>query len=244
MSWQVRMAPWAQPAVPDPAALGALLRAALSSPERVLRDDQRSRVLLVRPPLDTPTDLLKQSPGPWVLKRPLWRDGRLWNRLVSWLGPGEMSRAFAGGLLLLSTGLQTPRPLLVMERRRAGLLVESWLVYEFVEGRPLTEEDWPALVSALRLLHASGLRHGDPHLANWLIRTDGSLCALDPGPRPLRPLLADDAHDFVLLRNCRPDILPLLPGVGTWRWRVAEARNAWTQAWRRGKRWLRGLGKR
>ncbi|MFA7331257.1 MAG: hypothetical protein WC326_09300 [Candidatus Delongbacteria bacterium] len=241
MSWRIRTAPWARPFIGDAPALGRLLLAATRHPDQRLRDDARSRVLLLREaPAGTPPELIHAAPAPWVLKRPLWRDGRAWNRLVSLFQPGEMCRAFRAGLLLLESGVATPRPLLLLERRRWGLLVESWLVYEYVEGGPVTERQWPRVVEILSHLHAAGLCHRDPHLANWLVATDGQVVALDPGPRRLRPLLADDAYDFVLLRNCRPEILPLLPLQGSWKWRVAEARNAAVQGWRRWKRRLRG----
>ena len=230
--WRVRVAPWAQSFAPDPPTLLRLLK----SPDRILRDDARSRVLLL--------DALPAEgapPGPWVAKQPVWRDGRWWNQLVSRVAPGEMERAFAAGLRLLELGLATPRPVLVMERRRLGALVESWLLYAFAAGRPVEERDWPLVIQALQRLHAAGLRHGDPHLANWLVGPAGEIVALDPGPRPLRRWLADDAYDFVLLGNCRPAILPLVPGREGCGWRVARFRNAWVQGWRRFKKNVRGV---
>jgi hypothetical protein len=227
--WRARIAPWARDFAPDPHTLLALTE----HPSRVLRDDARSRVLLL--------DSLPGAPaGPWVAKRPLWRDGRAWNRLVSLVARGEMARAFAGGLRLLELGLATPRPVLVLERRRRGLLVESWLLYQFAAGQPVAETHWPLVVRALERLHAAGLRHGDPHLANWLAAPEGGVIALDPNPRRLRRWLADDAYDFLQLRNCRPEILPLLPLRGTWQWRLAEGRFAVLLGWRRLKRLLRG----
>jgi hypothetical protein len=219
----------------DVVRLGAELLAAAHQPLAILRDDRRSRVVQVAPPAGLPPELLARCPGPWVMKRPVWRDGRAWNRLVSWFTEGEMRRALRGGLTLAGLGVATPEPLLVLERRRCGLLVESWLAYVYREGRPVDESHWPAVVEALVRLHRAGLRHGDPHLANWLATPDGAVVALDPAPRPLRGEV-DAAYDFVLLRNCEPRILPLLPGTQTDAWRRAEARNARVQAWRAWKR--------
>jgi hypothetical protein len=236
LRWRVLLAAWARPLVADPLALSLELRAATGSPARTLRDDRRSRVLLLASP---PAPLATLAAGPWVMKRPVWRDGRWWNRLASLLAAGEMRRSFAAGLRLLSLGIATPRPLLLLEGRRRGVLVESWLAYEFVTGQPVEERHWSRVVETLRRLHQVGLRHGDPHLANWLATDRDDVVMLDPAPRPLRRWCADDAYDFVLLRNCAPAILPLLPGVGTTGWRLAEARNAWVQGWRRLKRNLR-----
>lgn len=239
--WRVRVAPWARPHVADPAALAAALREAATRPDEILRDDHRSRVLVLeRLPATSAASGLPV--GPWVLKRPLCRDRRAWNRLGSLWSRGEMARSFAASLRLLELGLATPRPLLVMEGRCLGLLVESWLAYLHVPGRPAGPEEWPAVVAALSRLHAAGLRHRDPHLANWLADGRGGVVALDPGVRRLRPGLGDAAYDFVLLRNCRPELLPLLPLRGTWAWHLAELRNAWVQGWRRLKRRWRRRG--
>lgn len=242
------MTSWTRVAAPalgahhvDLRRLGVDLLAAASTPLGVLRDDARSRVLLVHPPAWLPDGLLRRFPPPWVMKRPLWRDGRCWNRLVSPFGDGEMRRAFHGGLALAGLGLATPQPLLVLERRCCGLLVESWLAYVHETGGPVTEEHWPRVVEALQRLHGAGLSHGDPHLANWLAAPDGRVVALDPAPRPLRSAV-DAAYDFVLLRNCEPRLLPLIPGTGSKAWQRAEARNARVQGWRRWKRRLRGHG--
>jgi hypothetical protein len=223
----------------DAERLGVDLLAAVRTPLGTLRDDQRSRVLLVQPPAWLPEEFLRRFPAPWVMKRPLWRDGRCWNRLMSLFGEGEMRRALRGGLRLAALGLSTPDPLLVLERRRCGLLVESWLAYVHKPGDPVREAHWPGVVEALERLHEAGLRHGDPHLANWLAAEDGSVVALDPAPRPMRDAV-DAAYDFVLLRNCEPRLLPLIPGTDGEAWRRAEARNARVQGWRSWKRRMRG----
>ena len=105
--------------------------------------------------------------------------------------------------------------------------------------RPDTADGLAAGHRLLGVLHEAGLAHGDPHLANWVQR-DGIVYALDCAPRrSLLPALAA-AYDFVLLRNCEPALLPLIPGrSGLW-WHLALARDAWVHGLRRLKRRLRG----
>jgi len=237
--WTLHVAPWALPWIPQSQATVDALLAAFSTPLRILKDDRRSLVILLPELPDSNGGHALSGGGPWVCKRPRWRDGRGWHRLLSLFQPGEMHRAFDAALRLLELGIATPQPLLLMEHRRWGLMVESWLVYRYVPGEAVGEEQWPLVVEALKSLHSAGLRHGDPHLANWLKDGLGGVVALDSGPRPMRFLLADDAYDFVLLRNCVPAVRPLLPLQDTWKWRVAEARNAWVQGWRRVKRKVR-----
>lgn len=235
--WRGWVAPWAAGFVP---AAESLLEAVLH-PDRALRDDARSRVLLFD---SLPGAGPGAPPSRWVAKRPLWKDNRLWNRLTTALRAGEARQAFERAVQLQAAGFPVPRPLACLERRAGGLVVESWFWYEYVDGRPVEESDWPRIVELLEALHAAGWVHRDTHLANWL-KTDAGVVALDANPRRLTrgPRgRRDAAYDFVLLRNCDPRTLPLLPGVGGRAWRRAEATNARVQGWRRLKRWLRGRG--
>lgn len=235
--WRAWVAPWAKGFAPS----ASRLLEAVERPTRALRDDARSRVLLFDA---LPGAGSGAPPSRWVAKRPVWRDGRLWNRLVTWLRPGEARQAFERALDLQASGFPVPRPLACLERRAGGLVVESWFWYEYAEGRPVEEADWPRVVELLVSLHDAGWIHRDPHLANWL-KGERGICALDANPRRLTrgPRgRRDAAYDFVQLRNCEPRLLPLLPGVGGRDWRRAEARYARELAWRWLKRKLRGGG--
>jgi hypothetical protein len=233
--WTCRVAPWSAGFAPP----ARELLDALSQPQQALRDDDRSRVLLFE---TLPGAGSGAPPSRWVAKQPREKDTRRWNQATTWLRPGEAAQVFARSLELLAAAIPVPRPLALLERRELGRVVESWLWYEYAEGQAVDENHWPAIVALLGKLHQAGWRHRDPHLANWL-QGSGGLVALDANPRRLRPGplgAVDAAYDFVLLRNCDPRILPLLPGVGGWAWRWAEWRNARVKAWRRLKRRLRG----
>jgi hypothetical protein len=201
----------------------------------VLRDDRRSRVVRLVP--RTPGDGC--PPAGWVLKIPRWQDGRAWNRLSTLWREGEARRAFRRALRLAPLAIPAPRPVMQWQRRRAGLVVESGWLYTYEEGVRAGLGEGPGIIALLVRLHGAGLAHGDPHLANWL-RRGSSVIALDCAPRrSLLPALAA-AYDFVLLRNCEPALLPLLPGRRSLWWRLALARDAWVHGLRRFKRALRG----
>ena len=226
--WHVAVAPGHEGRVP---AVSAVLAGPVFAE---LRNDHRSRVvrLAVLPGAEP-------LPEGWVLKIPRWQDGRAWNRLTTLWREGEARRAFRRALRLESLGIPAPRPVMQWERRRAGCVVESGWLYGYVEGARIRPTDWPRVIGLLGVLHEAGLAHGDPHLANWVQR-DGIVYALDCAPRrSLLPALAA-AYDFVLLRNCEPGLLPLIPGQdGLW-WKLALARDAWVHGLRRLKRRLRG----
>lgn len=215
--------------------------AALERPDKVLRDDARSRVLCFdgfpgASPAQAAQQLLK---GPWVAKRPRWKDERLWNRLTTLYRPGEAAQVFERSLQLQEIGFPAAQVLLLLERRSRGMIAESWLVYRYLEGVPAGHEDGDRVIELLQLLHAAGWRHRDPHLANW-IRTKEDLAALDLNPRRLRCWAPDAAYDFVLLRNCDPALEDRMPLSGSPAWRLALLRNGLVQGWRAVKRKLRG----
>ncbi|MCA9784202.1 MAG: hypothetical protein KC518_11530 [Candidatus Cloacimonetes bacterium] len=200
----------------------------------VLRDDKRSRVIR----LDNLPGMAESAAG-LVLKIPRWQDGRFWNRLTTLWREGESRRAFRRALRLQGLGIPAPRPVMQWERRAWGCVVESGWLYEYAQGDPVDERHWPEVIRLLGRLHAAGLAHGDPHLANW-IQHQGQVIALDCAPhRSAWPALAA-AYDFVLLRNCEPRLEALLPGTHSVWWRLALARDAWVHGLRRLKRWLRG----
>jgi len=85
--------------------------------------------------------------------------------------------------------IPTPEPVLYLERRRAGLLRESYFVTQAVPGSR-TLEDYAAtcfsglsrsgrhtalgcLARQLRRMHDRGVRHGDLKAKNILVQTDG-----------------------------------------------------------------------
>ncbi len=229
--WTIRVAntcrDWA------PRAEDLLARAA--APDQVLREDGRSAVYRIE-------QLPGAPPGPWVLKSPRWKDRRTINRLTTLYRAGEACQAFVGALRLQSLGVTVPEPVMQMERRRGGMVVESWWLYRFAAGGPCREEDWPQVISLLGRLHAAGLKHRDPHLANW-IQQDGQVTALDCNPRrALVPPLAA-AYDFILLRNSTPALEPLLPLRGTLWWRLATFWDDWVHGFRALKKRLRGGGR-
>ncbi len=276
--WRCLKADWAADWAPDPLRL----LDALDHPDRVLRDDGRSQVLLfhrlpgasgmsrdpssdgpaaVVSPQDPPSQSMSDPnaeepiagessretqvpaqppPGPWVVKRPRWWDRRTLNRLSTLYRRGEAEQVFRSSLKFLRIGFPLPRPVMVLERRRLGMVLESLLLYEYAQGEPVEERHWPQVVELLERLHQAGYRHRDPHLANWLQHEDRVL-ALDANPRRslLRPVAA--AYDFLKLLHDEPRILPLVPSSEGWAWEAARFRQAWIESWRRLKRWMRGI---
>lgn len=102
-------------------------------------------------------------------------------------------RARRGGHRVAATGVSTPRPLAVAERRRFGLPVESFLVTPFLAGSVPLPAILPELAAAPRRrralatalgelvgdLHASGVHHADLKHSNLLVGPDGRVDLVD-----------------------------------------------------------------
>jgi tRNA A-37 threonylcarbamoyl transferase component Bud32 len=123
-----------------------------------------------------------------------------WNHWRGWRGAlsdtlrgSRAARALEGARCLRATGLDHPESLAIAERRRLGLVRESFLLTRFLAG----SEPLPAAMPALRAaperrralaynlgdvigrLHAGGLDHSDLKHSNLLVSSDGAIALLD-----------------------------------------------------------------
>jgi tRNA A-37 threonylcarbamoyl transferase component Bud32 len=117
-----------------------------------------------------------------VIKRPRRRN---WRRRVAELGRGGRARrAWRKSWALIARDIPTAWPLLLMQRRRLGYLVDAVIVFERVEGTLLCHLDLATLSKSdrtrlfhrlgrtLRLLEAQGLSQYDSKTTNWIIVSD------------------------------------------------------------------------
>jgi tRNA A-37 threonylcarbamoyl transferase component Bud32 len=116
-----------------------------------------------------------------------WSDP--WVHLVR---PSPALRSWVNGHRLRECGLPTPRPLMVLHRRRFGLVGESYLLTEFVENATDLRRAWDALKTprerrraieaTARLIgdmHRRCLSHRDLKAANLLANPEGTLNLID-----------------------------------------------------------------
>jgi serine/threonine protein kinase len=60
-----------------------------------------------------------------------------------------------------------------------GMTVDSFLIYEYLEGRPCTDADAKPIAEAILELHNLGYMRRDIHLGNFLITPNGQLGMID-----------------------------------------------------------------
>ncbi|TGN38522.1 protein kinase family protein [Marinobacter confluentis] len=114
-----------------------------------------------------------------LLKIPRARNGRRWERLLSFFRGSDAVRSFRQLQLMPSLGLDSPQPVIAGEARRRGFVVDSFLCYRFVDARRAEKQDAPLVLKAILRLHSQGYLRSDAQLANFLIRPDGSVVFID-----------------------------------------------------------------
>ena len=147
--------------------------------EAVLKDNPHNLVAIIA--------VSEDQPQRAVVKIPRSRNRRIVREGLLSPVRGSASRRAAESLLRLkAAGFQAPDVLLLAERRWCGLVMESFFVQEFVEGRYPAGDDVALVVRAMEALHAAGYTRRDAQLRNFII-VDDQVVFIDVGVK--RPLL-------------------------------------------------------
>ena len=118
-----------------------------------------------------------------VIKRPR---RRYWYRYLNEIGRGARARrAWVKAWKMIARNVPSAWPLLLMERRRMGYVVDTVIVFERVPGATLAKADLAAIAPArrdmlfrrtggiLRRIEALGFSHFDAKASNWIVMPDG-----------------------------------------------------------------------
>jgi tRNA A-37 threonylcarbamoyl transferase component Bud32 len=131
------------------------------------------------------------------IKRP---KRRYWYRYLNEIGRGSRPRrAWMKAWRSIHRALPTAQPLLLMERRRLGYVVDAVIVFEKIEGQVLSQADLDVLSPAardrlfrrighiLRRIESFGWSHFDAKASNWIVHTVDDAHA----PRGPFPVMVD-----------------------------------------------------
>ena len=165
-----------------------------------LKDDKRS--LVVRGTLATARFNGRQLDI--VAKQFRDKNRRYWSRLLSLVRRSEAMHSLQTLCRFANSGIPSVTPLLVLEQRRCGMVVDSWLVYEFRDGRLSSKQDLPQIMQLLAKLHKNGMRHEDPNYGNFLI-DQKEMFLIDCKGKPRRGVMSDSI-DYLLLPARNADI--------------------------------------
>lgn len=129
--------------------------------ERIFKDDQRSYVVLI-----------EIEGKRYVLKRPLEKNRRKWQRFLSIFRGSESKREFENIQRINELGFNGATPYLAMERKWGPFVVDSYLVYSYLKGEEGKTKDIELISKELKKIHSKGYLHGDSQVMNFLIDGD------------------------------------------------------------------------
>jgi len=135
-----------------------------------------------------------------IAKRPSDKNRRLWARLSSLFVPAEAVTTIVNLAKLEQGGIESVKPLLALEKRQYGMVVDSWLCYQYRAGEPCSEACLNEIVELLHEMHAAGFRHDDPTWNNFLRDDDDVLFTIDTKARACNGAF-QATNDFMLLKR-------------------------------------------
>jgi len=156
---------------------------------KTLKDDRRSLVKLG-----------KLSEFIVVAKQPKDKNRRKWIQFLSLFGAAEARKTFLTLLEFQLKGIESLQPLCLLEKRKLGMVVDSWLLYEYREGSVSNESHIPQIIDQLKLLHKHGYQHEDPNFGNFMLDESGNMFLIDCKGKA-RSGYFSDCYDFMLLNR-------------------------------------------
>lgn len=153
----------------------------------------------------------------YVLKIPLEKNKRWWIRFTTLFRDGEAFKNIKGMLKYEELGLHTTKPVMAAEKRVSGMVTDSWLLYEYLDGKPCLdhEEYYPLVIDELKLIHKQGYLHGDPQIRNFLFK-EGKIYVIDSNPKPVGLTGFSRAYEFAYLRKSAPGIEKYFGKINDW----------------------------
>lgn len=107
-----------------------------------------------------------------LLKVPRARNSRKWERFLTQFRESDALRTFRHLELMSAMTFSAPTPVIAAERRKKGMVIDSFVCYRFVHGRVAVPVDAAKILAALRALHRKGYLRSDAQLANFLMVED------------------------------------------------------------------------
>ncbi len=176
--------------------------------------------------------LIDYEGKPILLKNPREKNTRKWIRFTTLYRKGEAFKNLSNLADLAKLQIKSNKPLLAMQKRRWGMVVDSWLVYEFKSGVPSGEAQYPDVVRKLKNFHDHNLLHGDAQIENFIV-AENSIITLDAHLKT--PLLGSISKflEYLYLQKSAPGIERFFDlDTGSLAYRIAAAYSRLYWSWR------------
>lgn len=142
-----------------------------------------------------------------VLKIPKEKNTRKWIRFLTWFRIGEAFKNLRAMALLADIGIKSTAPIIAAEKRKLGMVVDSWLIYNYLDGKSCLDQPqiYPQVIETLKSIHKKGYLHGDPQIRNF-IEKENEIYVIDANPK--RPGFTgfDFGYEWAYLRKSAPGI--------------------------------------
>ncbi len=137
------------------------------NPVVTLKDDKRSYVAI-----------FERYDKSYVLKVPRDKNRRQWIRFTTLYRRSEVKKMFDNLIKIKFMKINTNTPVVCGEKRVNGMVIDSYLIYSYIDGRPIRKAEYPHLIGEIKRLHNQGYLHGDFHSKNFITQ-DGKIFFLD-----------------------------------------------------------------
>lgn len=163
--------------------------------ERIFKNDQRSYVALI-----------EIDGEKYVLKRPIEKNRRKWQRFLSIFRGSESRREFENIQRINELDFNGAIPYLAVETKFGLCVVDSYFVYSYLEGEEGTTKDIELISKELKRIHNKGYLHGDSQVMNFLINGN-TVYLIDTKLMKNRYGKFGEIYEFIYLEeSCDKDI--------------------------------------
>ena len=133
-----------------------------------LKDNQRSVVSLV-----------EIEGKKFVLKRPVEKLERYFQRILTIMCRGESKKEFDGCKKVLKFSFKGPEPIMVWEKKQKNQIIDSYFLMSYIEGEICKREEMEKVRDVLYKIHEKGFYHGDAQRFNFMLTKTKEVYVID-----------------------------------------------------------------
>lgn len=105
----------------------------------------------------------------YIYKIPIEKNTRKWQRFLSIFRGSESKREFESLEKILRNGIDTAKPYFACETKKYGMVIDSYIVMEYIDGREGSIDNIEIICDTLEKIHSKGYLHGDSQLSNFIL---------------------------------------------------------------------------
>ncbi len=195
---------------------------------KVLKDDNRSRVLLIN-----------YQGEKLVVKEPREKNRRKWQRFLSIFRGSSSYLELKNCNKIIESGFLGAGGILAVEETNKLWVENSYFVSTYIEGNEGGIEDLEEIVRELEVIHRRGYLHGDSQLVNFMVGEDGRIYLIDCKLSRNIYGLFGSRYEFIYLEESCAGKIDLFPKDDIY-YRGAKMLNSYLHWYGRTKKRLRG----